>query len=370
MARSIEFDVTANDKATGKLRGVKEALNGLAMRLTGMFSASALFDRALGMAQQAATYFFNTLKDTAALADQAKAAGLTTDEYQRLAIAAKQAGLDQAGLMKGLKTMREFMRDARVEGSRQAEVLKALGYTQAEVTGGNIDAMDALMRLSGATEAAGSSQEKYNVLASVFGARAQELIPLLDGLRSTMANVADTPIFSADTIDQLDRAEKALQRIAQLQKVLMVQGGGKLLEMSPQVANTLMAGAGTVVGGALEAGKGFLNQPGKSIPVTADDKLAAEALGRLGAKAAAGAAGGSASISTAQSLGMATSLALAQQQTAYLATIAANTNPQMGAVIPGASNFTRPDATASELRDTYQRIKYGPSPTSKIRPAR
>jgi len=104
--------------------------------------------------------------------------------------------------------------------------------------------------------------------------------------------------------------------------------------------------------------------------VTADDKLAAEALGRLDAKAAAGAAGGSASISTAQSLGMATSLALAQQQTAYLATIAANTNPQMGAVIPGASNFTRPDATASELRDTYQRIKYGPSPTSKIRPAR
>lgn len=112
----------------------------------------------------------------------------------------------------------------------------------------------------------------------------------------------------------------------------------------------------------------------KPMPLTEKDRQTAEALGKLGITpgTAAGGGAGIGGATTAQSLGMATSIALAQQQTAYLATIAANTSPESGGALPGRTNFTRPaDATESELRDTYTAIKYRTSPVmGAARPAR
>lgn len=362
----MQFDVVANDKATGPMRGVQTALNDLSKKVAGFFTASALFDRALGLVQQGFHALVQTLQDTAALKDQATAAGLTTAEFQRLGIAAKEAGLDQQGLMKGLKTMKEFLRDARVEGSKQAEVLRALGFSQTEITDGNIDAMDAMTRLAGAVEASDTAQKKYNVAASVFGAKAQELIPLLDSLRSAMAAAAAEPIISDQTIDSLDKAEKRIDRMVRLLKVLTAEAAVNVK------APNVIPGADIVnlgLGVALNAANATAPKP---VPVTEKDKATAEALGKLGiGQNAASIAGGIGGVSSAQSLGMATSIALAQQQTAYLATIAANTAPQSGSAIPGRTDFTKPaDATAAELSATYQNIRYTTSPTSKMRPAR
>lgn len=360
--RSIEFDIVGNDKASGNLRGVQGAIADLGKKIAGFFTASALFDRALGLAQQGFSAFITTLQDTAALNDQAKAAGLTTAEFQRLGIAAHEAGLDQQGLMKGLKTIKEFLRDARIEGSKQSEVLRALGYSQEEITSGNIDAMSAMMRISGAVEAATTSQEKYNVAASVFGAKAQELIPLLDGLRNALAAAAAEDIIGDKTIQNLDDAEKRVDRLIRRLKVLTAEAAGTL-RLPNVIPGTDLVNVGIAAGLAI-------TEPDKrkQIPVSEKDKAAAEALGKLGMKSVGSAMG---NVSTAQSLGMATSIALAQQQTAYLATIAANTAPQPGSAIPGRTDFTKPaDATAAELSATYQNIRYTTSPTSKMRPAR
>lgn len=373
MARSIEFDITANDKATGTLRGVKDAIGQLSDRMGTFFTVSTLLDRALGLVQQGFQFIAQTLKDTAALNDQAKAAGLTTDEFQRLGIAAAEAGLNQEGLMRGLKLTKEFLRDARAEGSKQAQVLLALGYSQEQVTSGNIDAMDAMMRVSGAVEAATSSQEKYNVAASVFGARAQELMPLLDGLRNAIASAASEPIVSQSSIDNLDKADKKIDRLIRLLKTATAEG-----------ANFMLSGGGPMAFGlttptmGLTYGSAMFTQFGEkqaqpSIPVTEKDKAAAAALGKLGITAATGGgAAGMGNVSAAQSLGMATSIALAQQQTAYLATIAANTSPQSGGAIPGRTNFTKPaDATSEELNVAYRNIRYTTAPSTRMaRPAR
>lgn len=361
MARSIEFDVTANDKATGTLKGVKNAIGELSDRMAKMFTATALLDRGIGMAQQAISYFFTTLKNTADLKDLATAAGLTTDEYQRLAMAAEQAGLDQQGMMKGLKVMKEFLRDARVEGSKQAEVLKALGFSQEQISSGSIDAMDAMDRLSGAVEAAVTPQDKYNVAASVFGAKAQELIPLLDGLRTALRAVANEPIISAETIDKLDDVDKKLTRLAHLRDVLTAQTGEAMLTEPglQMVGSTLLpvGGQGALLGKLVSD---YVNAPtnAPAVPVTQKDKDAANALGKLGMSAATGGTAGMAGVSSAQSLGMATSIALAQQQTAYLATIAANTSPTMGSALPGRTNFTKPDATQAEVDTLARNIRF------------
>lgn len=362
----MQFDIVANDKATGPISGVEKAVGELSKKIAGFFTATALFDRALGLLQQGFQAFVDTLKDTAALNDQAKAAGLTTDEFQRLGIAAKEAGLDQQALMKGLKTIKEFLRDARVEGSRQADVLKALGYSQDDITSGNVDAMEAMMRLSGAVEAAETAQQKYNVAASIFGAKAQELIPLLDGLRTAMAQAAAEPIVSQQSIDRLDQAEKRVDRMIRLLKVMSAETVSNL-KIPGAIPGGDLANLGITVGtAALDA-----SRP-KPIPVTEKDKANAEALAKLGMTSASGSSGGISGVSSAQSLGMATSIALAQQQTAYLATIAANTSPDSGGALPGRTNFTRPaDATESDLRDTYTAIKYRRSPVmSRPGPAR
>lgn len=348
MSRGIEFDIVGNDKASGNLRQVKSALTELGDRISKMFTVTALFDRGLGLLQQAFGAFVETLKGTAALKDTAKAAGMTTDEYQRLTIAAKEAGLEQEALMKGLRIIKEFMRDARVEGSRQAQVLKALGYTQDQVTSGNIDAMDVMMKLSGAVQAANTSTEKYNVAASIFGAKTQELIPLLDGLRDALAAAADEPIISESTIERLDKADKKIDRIIRGMK-MMASESTAMVTQQP-VAEGIAMAVNPVLGMAVKAGNTMLDQfPDNNlgIPVTAADRAAASKLGKLGmTSTAAGAA--MSNVSTAQSLGMATSIALAQQQTGYLAQIATNTTPSNGgAAIPGSTNFT--DATQQAL---------------------
>ena len=374
-SRSIEFDVVANDKASGKLKGVQAAIGELSQRITSMFTATALLDRGLALVERGFSAFIQSAKDAAAINDLAKAAGLTNAEFQRMTIAAQDAGLSQEQMMKGLKTMKEALRDARVEGSKQAEVFKALGFSQQQISDGSIDAITAMTRLSAVVGAATTPQEKYNIAAAVFGTKAQELVPLLDDFRAAMARANQETIVSDDTIDKLDKFDKLTERVKRRGSVLSATAAS--LAMTPEggalIGNALLPGVGSIpgrIGGTLL--QASLNEPGaKPAPITQADKDAATALGKLGKTAATGGTAGMAGISSAQSLGMATSVALAQQQTAYLATIAANTSPSMGGAIPGRTNFTRPDATASELRDTYTSIRYTTSPTSKqARPAR
>ena len=371
MSRSIEFDIVANDKATGKLSGLKKELSNFGGRIAGMFTATALLDRGLSMAAEGFSMFMQTLKDVGNLNDAAKAAGLTTGEYQRLAAAAQEAGLEQQAFMKGLKAVKEFIRDAQTEGSKQSKVLKVLGYTQEQVTSGNVDAMEVMMKLSAAVEGADTAQQKYNVAASVLGTKAQELVPLLDGMRNAMSRVSEQEIIPQSTIDKMDDFSKKVERIGRVGKAFTAELGNRLL--TPEAGQY----AGTLLGGFVPGGVGmsFGGELGRTLfgmastptpgapPPSQADKDTAKGLAALGATGAAKSAlgAGGANVSTAQGLGMATSIALAQAQTNYLATIANNTAPVMGgASMPGTSNFTRPDASYEEFSASAQRARFTP----------
>jgi hypothetical protein len=376
MSRSIEFDIVANDKATCKLSGLKKEMSDFGNRIAGMFSATVLLDRGLAMASDAFSTFMQTLKDVGNLNDAAKAAGLTTSEYQKLAAAAQEAGLEQMQFMKGLKTVKEFIRDAQVEGSKQSKVLQLMGYTQEQVTSGNADAMEVLMKLSAAVEGADTAQQKYNVAASVLGSKAQELVPLLDGMRTAMARVSEQEIIPQSTIDKLDDFDKKLERLRRQSRASQAEIGNRLLTPEGgQVAGSILGGfvpGGIGMGGALGRTAGAMVStptPGAP-PPTAADKDMAKGLAALGATGAAKSAlgAGGANVSTAQGLGMATSMALAQAQTNYLATIASNTAPSLGAgSIPGRSNFTKPDATREELDTLATNIRFSSKPSRMLR---
>ena len=367
MSRSIEFDIVANDKATGKLSGLKKELSDFGGRIAGMFTATALLDRGLSMAANGFSEFMQTLKDVGNLNDAAKAAGLTTGEYQRLAAAAQEAGLEQQGLMKGLKAVKEFIRDAQTEGSKQSKVLKVLGYTQEQVTSGNADAIEVMMKLSAAVEGADTAQQKYNVAASVLGTKAQELVPLLDGMRSAMSRVSEQEIIPQSTIDKLDDFDKKMERLRRQSRASQAEIGNRLLTPEGgQIAGNILGAfvpGGMGMGGALgRTAGGMISTPTPGAPPPSQaDKDTAKGLAALGATGAAKSAlgAGGANVSTAQGLGMATSMALAQAQTNYLATIANNTAPSLGSgSIPGRSNFTKPDATRAELDETAQNIRF------------
>ena len=367
MSRSIEFDIIANDKATGKLSGLKKELSDFGSRIAGMFTATALLDRGLSMAAEGFSTFMQTLKDVGNLNDAAKAAGLTTGEYQRLGAAAQEAGLEQQALMKGLKAVKEFIRDAQTEGSKQSKVLNVLGYTQEQVTSGNVDAMEVMLKLSAAVEGADTAQQKYNVAASVLGTKAQELVPLLDGMRTAMSRVSEQEIIPQSTIDKLDDFDKKMERMRRQGRANQAEIGNRLLTPEGgQIAGSILGGffpGGISMGGALGRTAGAMVStptPGAPPPSQAD-KDTAKGLAALGATGAAKSAlgAGGANVSTAQGLGMATSMALAQAQTNYLATIANNTAPQMGAgSMPGRSDFTKPDATRAELDELAQNIRF------------
>ena len=225
-----------------------------------------------------------------------------------------------------------------------------------------------MMKLSAAVEGADTAQQKYNVAASVLGTKAQELVPLLDGMRSAMSRVSEQEIIPQSTIDKLDDFDKKMERLRRQSRASQAEIGNRLLTPEGgQIAGNILGAfvpGGMGMGGALgRTAGGMISTPTPGAPPPSQaDKDTAKGLAALGATGAAKSAlgAGGANVSTAQGLGMATSMALAQAQTNYLATIANNTAPQMGAgSMPGRSNFTKPDATRAELDENAYNINWG-----------
>lgn len=364
MSRSLQFDIVGNDKASASLNSVQASASKFAKQLSGMFagffSAQALIGNIIGRMQQAFNWG-SQLKDNAA------AVGLSVEEFQQLEYAAGQAGVSAEKMHKAFNELRKRMRDAN-EGSKEAmSVMNALGYTNEQVTSGNINLMQAFMRVSQAISQASSEQEKFNIATAIFGDRISlDLMRALQDYADLKKRISETPLITKEEAETLDRFAKFKQFLEKRTEVGFAQ-----LFTDPR--SLLLMFGGTAGIGALANLEKQMREA-KGTPLEADmtpekARDMARELAQAGKKnagsnaSAANAAAGS--TLTAAAIGGAAGFRPSMAGSPELSTleqIERNTRPTQDIPVNGQTNFTTAEQGSKELAQVVSRMSMSTAP--------
>lgn len=368
MARSLQFDIVANDKATGKINAVEGALGNFGKKLGGMVTGFFALERVIGMV---ADQFARSFEWGQGLKDSAAALGLNTTQLQQFEYVAKLSGIETGKLQRAFLDLRKTVRDAAGGNQQALAVINALGFSQEDAANGTIDYMDAFLRLSAAVSAAKSEQDKFNIATAVFGDRvAQELIPALSNYSELKKLIATAPILGekeADILDKFgDRLDDASSRVTVLTNKLIAMAD------DPRVQRILMAMLpGALIGPTMQA-QLLVQKRDENAPLEGPSQQAlntANALASAGKKIAsqsnAGANAAASGLPTMAAIGGAAGFlggagGVPRSET-LLEQIEQNTRPGVPAAPNGATNFTAGPGSAemSEYNATIARIRFG-----------
>jgi hypothetical protein len=106
------------------------------------------------------------------VAKSAVEAGLAAGEFQRLTFAIGQVTrLSSQQAQQALLRLNDTIGRARIEGGRYAESLQMLGFTQAEISSGNIDNAEAFARVTEALGKTANAQDAAALASRVLGER-------------------------------------------------------------------------------------------------------------------------------------------------------------------------------------------------------
>lgn len=364
MARSLQFDIVANDKATGKISAVEGALSKFGSNLGKMIGGFVAFDRVVGLVSDKLMRAFEW---GSGLQDAAAAVGLSVDQFQRLEYAAKQAGIETGKLQKAFLDLRKIVRDAAAGNQQAVAIINALGYTQEQAASGSIDYEEAFLRVSAAVSAAKTEQDKFNIVTAVFGDRlAQELIPALSKYDELKRKIAEAPVLSEQDADILDRmgdrwdrfgrrVDVALGKIAtytedprlkELMALLNPMFGIERIAFGPDTPKTPpespTQAAQTMAGALAEAGKKAAKQSNQAADASS---LGLPSMAAIGG--AAGFKGGAGGVPRTETL---------------LEQIEQNTRPAVPVPVNGGTNFTSGNYSADvvEFNMTAAAIRNAP----------
>ena len=379
MSRSLQFDIVANDKATGTLKGVQNAASTFAKSIggmvTGLFALQNILSRTMQFGQEAFSW-------AGGLAEAAAGIGITTTELQQLQYAASQSGVEVGKLNKAFLDIRKTMRDAQGGNEQAVAVMQALGYTQEEIASGSVKAMDAFLKVSAAISAAKTEQEKFNIATALFGDKvAMDMIKVLGNFDQLKQQINETPLVSEEDIARIDKFSDRIDGLILRLKVLIATLGGNALD---KPVDTFVKNLPGGIGRLLEtigitditetpinkAVKDALFPPeAKSEAATPEAQAAAGALGKLGGPASAGkkaggiaGGGGSEQFTALQQIGGAAGFRSGAGQSSpeltALEKIEENTRP--GGTVPanGSTNFTNAGVSDAEY-SSFVRVAQG-----------
>lgn len=211
MARNMEFNIVANDKATGTLKNVSketEKFGSNVGKSVAKWDAVKMGIIGIGKAAVDAASEMGDIKDEAAKL------GMTTEQFQRMSFAANQSGISIEQLGKGYKDLRNLIRDAGDAAQAgktddpKVKMLREYGFSLDEVKDKSIDADKLFLKMAEDMSALTDEQQKYEYATAIFGERiARDMIPILSNYNELRNNMAKAPVLNQEQVDQLDRAK-------------------------------------------------------------------------------------------------------------------------------------------------------------------
>lgn len=223
MSRAMQFDIVANDKATGSMKNVEKSMDGFTQRIGNNFTKMAMKAAAVYAAVTKITQVF---KQGADIADEAARLGVDVELYQRLAKAADRYGSNVDELAKSLKEVNKLLDDAaRKQSGPQMDALRALGFSDDQIINREIKRIEVLERLGEAIANARSEEEEFAMASQILGDKTtMALIPILkdmDGFKKVMAS---TVTLTKAEAEALGRTEDAINDVVDAGKALFLKG--------------------------------------------------------------------------------------------------------------------------------------------------
>jgi len=254
MAQSLEFGVVGKsnasqvmgqagkeaDKLANKLKHAFDIKDALAGAFIGAFGAAALLDKGIQL-------ITDSFKEMGSVGDQAAKAGISTQEFEKLAYVAKSAEVDTRALSKAVRELRFNLKDAQSDTTKMNNLTKGLGFTEEEVRSGNIKATDVFTRLAFAMNQAQTDVEKLNVVSSFFSNTvATNMIPVLETIAKNPAifdgllTGSDEAYAKMDSMnDKFDKMYHNAKRLIGIGIFNMIQENQEVLAKSSILSGAL-----------------------------------------------------------------------------------------------------------------------------------
>lgn len=204
------FDGKQAEKGLDKLRSQSKSFsNELTGRFAALFTATALLDRGLN-------FVADSFQRISQLGSQAKKAGLSVEDFQRVSNAAQLADVSVSAIAKALREVRKETAAAASGNERSRKSLEDLGFSADEINSGNIKATEVLVRLARAYGLARTEAEKYSVATSVLSDRTgTELIPLLAEGEQALSGAFGRRVVSAEQAAAADQVADSMDTLKQ-----------------------------------------------------------------------------------------------------------------------------------------------------------
>ncbi len=158
----------------------------------------------------------NAIASTVALKDQAEQSRMSTDEVQRLAAAAENAGLKWENIAQAEIQFNQHRRDAVESNKELRDTFEKYGMTLDDLQNPQLKFMDFLKSANAAmSEMSAEDKARSGVeLADMLGRLGPKLTEVVTGLKA----VNKEPIVSKEAIEELDSASKKLDKMGRKTK--------------------------------------------------------------------------------------------------------------------------------------------------------
>lgn len=185
-----------------------------------------IFMGAVGIAASVGLAIKSTVGAADEISDTAERFGVTTDEVQRLGIAAEATGTSAESLFRGISKLRIKMSELAAGNKEAVDAFKAVGITQKDAASGAVSTMDAFGKVSEAVKVCATDVEKLTVISGVFGDKlANELVPILS------KSAGDLEAFSSGVVIASDAAVTKVARLQDTFNSLATSIKGASIEM-------------------------------------------------------------------------------------------------------------------------------------------
>lgn len=186
-----------------------------------------------------------------------KKVGGSSEEFQRLAGAAKSNGVGFEELARSLNKFNRSMANAGEGNKDLKDTLISLGYTEDDISKGTITATDVMGRLGDQFKMTGDQARLTDDVIKLFGGSGANLIPIFkEGTEALREFTKAAKVYSNQTIDELSKVDKAITKAEKKLKDIFITGPmvaySKYIqerEYDHNVQKTLESG--------YQAGKGF-----------------------------------------------------------------------------------------------------------------
>ena len=226
----MQFDIVANDKATGTMRSTESSMDKFTSRIGTNFTRIAI-KAAVAMA------VMNKLKGVFSeggdIEDGARRLGVTNEAFQRATTSAGFFGVTVQDLIKMFKDLNVVMDEAATKGKGdQFEALKNLGFSDQEIMNREIQREQILIRLGEAMAAVNDEAQKYAIASRVLGAKTVvSVAPLLDDVPGFLRIYKEAKVLTDEQVRNLAKSDDFLDNVGNTAKNVFQQGVSGLSSM-------------------------------------------------------------------------------------------------------------------------------------------